>query len=183
MNLPLHIFEERYRLLISRCIEEQAPFGVVLIKSGEEVGGPAVPFDIGTTAKIVRVQYLPNGRLNLLAVGQQRFFINGISHQRPYLIAQVYLLTSQGLDDPSLPERVEKVSELFAEYYRLQLSLSQQWARSVRLPQGADELADFIAAQISVDPLVKQEILETLHLPQRLNLESAILTREILLMR
>lgn len=183
MNLPLHIFEERYKLLISRCIEQQAPFGVVLIKSGEEVGGPAVPFDIGTTARIVRVQYLPNGRLNLVAVGQQRFFIRGISHQQPYLIGQVDMLTSRGLDDPSLPERAEKVSELFAEYYRLQLSLSQQWARSVRLPQSADGLADFVAAQIMVDPLVKQEILETLHLPQRLNLESAILTREILLMR
>jgi len=36
--MPLHIFEPRYRLLIRRCIERQRPFGIVLIKSGAEVG-------------------------------------------------------------------------------------------------------------------------------------------------
>ena len=34
--LPLHIFEQRYRLMIGRCIEEQKPFGVVLIREGVE---------------------------------------------------------------------------------------------------------------------------------------------------
>ena len=39
MRMPLHIFEERYRIMIRECIEEDAPFGVLLIKSGAEVGG------------------------------------------------------------------------------------------------------------------------------------------------
>ena len=43
MDLPLKIFEERYKLLIQECIEEDSPFGVVLIKDGLEVGGPARP--------------------------------------------------------------------------------------------------------------------------------------------
>jgi Lon protease-like protein len=38
-TLPLHIFEERYRTMIGRCIDERTLFGVVLIRSGEEVGG------------------------------------------------------------------------------------------------------------------------------------------------
>ena len=65
--LPLHIFEERYRSMISRCVEEKVPFGVVLVRSGEEVGGPAEPYDVGTTARVARLQRLPDGRMNLVA--------------------------------------------------------------------------------------------------------------------
>src|SRR5438067_12487991 len=41
--LPLHIFEPRYRVLIRRSVEAKRPFGIVLIRSGEEVGPPAEP--------------------------------------------------------------------------------------------------------------------------------------------
>lgn len=182
MSLPLHVFEERYRAMISHCLQREIPFGVVLIKTGEEVGGPAVPFDIGTTAKILQLQYLPDGRMNLLTVGQQRFRILRVSNREPYLTGQVEPLTSQGLEDPALPEKAEKVSALFAEYYRLYLSLSQQWARRISLPQNPDSLSDFVAARLAVDNAVKQEILETLHLPRRLDLEASLLNREILLL-
>ena len=50
MRMPLHIFEERYRIMIRECIEEDAPFGVLLIKAGAEVGSGAVPHDVGTVA-------------------------------------------------------------------------------------------------------------------------------------
>ena len=40
--LPLHIHEERYKALLKRCLADQIPFGVVLIKEGREVGGPAL---------------------------------------------------------------------------------------------------------------------------------------------
>ena len=46
-GLPLHIFEERYKLMINRCIDESAPFGVVLIKRGDEVGGGATGVALG----------------------------------------------------------------------------------------------------------------------------------------
>ena len=39
LPISLHIFEERYRLMIARCIEQNGPFGVVLIREGREVGG------------------------------------------------------------------------------------------------------------------------------------------------
>src|SRR5205814_5524803 len=73
MPLPLHIFEERYKLMIGRCLEEERPFGVVLIQSGPEVGGTAVPHRVGTTAHIAAVRRLDDGRMNLIAIGQERF--------------------------------------------------------------------------------------------------------------
>ena len=43
MPLPLHIFEERYKAMIGDCINRNAPFGVLLIREGREVGAPATP--------------------------------------------------------------------------------------------------------------------------------------------
>ena len=43
MPLPLHIFEERYKAMIGDCVEREQPFGIVLIKEGQEVGDPAEP--------------------------------------------------------------------------------------------------------------------------------------------
>ena len=51
--LPLHIFEERYRLMIRRCLAEDAPFGVALIQTGAEVGAAAEPHTVGTVARII----------------------------------------------------------------------------------------------------------------------------------
>src|SRR5258708_12580043 len=67
MLLPLHIFEPRYRLLVKRSIEKDEPFGIVLIKSGPEVGGPAEPHRVGTTAKIMASTPLPRPPSSTLA--------------------------------------------------------------------------------------------------------------------
>src|SRR5688500_12618252 len=75
MALPLHVFEERYRLMMGACLEGDQSFGVTLIKEGQEVGDPAIPFDVGTMARIAKLQRLPDGRMNLIAVGVQRFRI------------------------------------------------------------------------------------------------------------
>src|SRR6476469_494249 len=86
MPLPLHIFEERYKLMIGRCIEENRPFGVVLIRSGPEVGGPATPHVVGTTAEISGWKRLEDGRLNLIVMGTERFRIVEVVRQEPYMV-------------------------------------------------------------------------------------------------
>ena len=70
MPLPLHIFEDRYKQMINNCLEEKEPFGVVLIRNGKEALGPlAQPHSIGCTARIVEVQKLSDGRMNITSVG------------------------------------------------------------------------------------------------------------------
>src|SRR6185503_19425073 len=85
MRMPLHIFEERYRLMIRECIEQDAPFGVLLIREGEETGGSAVPHGVGTTARITQVEYLDDGRMNIFTIGQERFRLSELSTDREYL--------------------------------------------------------------------------------------------------
>ena len=96
LPLPLHIFEERYRLMIGSCIVTDNLFGVCLIKEGVEVGGPAEPFEIGTVAKISEVQREQDGRMNLMTFGTQRFKLLEITQREPYLIGRVQLLPTSG---------------------------------------------------------------------------------------
>ena len=93
-SLSLHIFEERYKLMIGRCIEANQHFGAVLIKSGSEVlsmGRAADPFFIGCTAQITQVQSLGAGRMNITAIGKERFHILSLGRDQPYLTGQVEL--------------------------------------------------------------------------------------------
>ena len=83
MPLPLHIFEERYRQMIDKCLEHDAPFGVTLIKKGVEVGGPAEPFDVGTSARIVEASRREDGQMDLMAQGVHRFRILETLQDRP----------------------------------------------------------------------------------------------------
>ena len=74
MPLHLHIFEPRYRLMIQRCLEANQPFGVVLIRKGEEAMGPlAEPYITGCTARIARTERLRDGSMNLTVLGEERF--------------------------------------------------------------------------------------------------------------
>lgn len=173
--LPLHIFEERYRLMIGRCIDEHAPFGVVLIKSGEEVGGEAEPHAVGTTAQIGRVQRLPDGRMNLIAVGRRRFRILSLDRSEPYLRGEVEFLESVDGTTAEATDAAQGVAALFGEHYRLVMAVTGQWVRALGLPDDPDQLADFVAAQVELPPETKQELLETLDVPARLAREAALL--------
>src|SRR5687768_9701668 len=108
--LPLHIFEPRYRLMIGRCLEQSAPFGVVLIRAGLEVGAPAEPYAVGTRAEIVRHERLDDGRLNLLCVGRERFRVRELIPGEPYLLGLVEELA----DAPIEPDAADLAAELSA---------------------------------------------------------------------
>lgn len=174
-TLPLHIFEDRYKLMMERCIDENAPFGVVLIKSGEEVGGLAEPYDIGTTAQIARIQRLPDGRLNLITLGRRRFRILELDHSEPYLAAEVEYIENTGAGDQGIVEEAEEVAALFAEQFRLVMAITSQWTRQLNIPGAPAKLADFVAGQIEVPEDVKQELLEILSVPERLAREKDLL--------
>jgi Lon protease-like protein len=72
--LPLRIFETRYVDMVGLCMREASPFGVVLIRSGAEVGVAAVETaELGTTARIVDFSKLPDGLLGITCKGERKF--------------------------------------------------------------------------------------------------------------
>jgi len=166
MLMALRIFEERYKLMIGRCIDAKAPIGVVLIREGVEAGGPAEPFDVGTTARIARVQRLADGRMNLVTYGERRFRIERLDRGEPYLEGDVEWVESTGAAEAE--DDAHKAATLFGELVRLSYALKGEWARRIDLPGDPDELADFIAPRLDVPPADKQRLLETLSVPDRL---------------
>ena len=119
--LPLHIFEERYRLMINRCIERAEPFGVVLLREGRDVGplkGQVAA--VGTTAAIRRAGTYPDGQLDILTVGQQRFRLEGVDNvSEPYLVGKVSLLDEPTGSEAEANDRAQRVGRRFIEYLEL----------------------------------------------------------------
>jgi len=83
MPLPLHIFEERYKLMIGECLEQKREFGLVYQKGSDMK-------KIGCTARIVQVlRRFDDGRLDIMTQGVNRFRIENIYEDKPYLQAEV----------------------------------------------------------------------------------------------
>lgn len=73
--LPLRIFEPRYLDMVAQCMQQQMPFGVVMIRSGGEVGAPAETMQTGTLAAIVDFDKGKDGMLMVACIGGDRFRI------------------------------------------------------------------------------------------------------------
>jgi uncharacterized protein len=71
--LPLRIFEPRYVDMVRKCMREGAPFGVLLIRSGQEAGEVSSAASIGTSARIVDFHQMPDGLLGIICTGEQKF--------------------------------------------------------------------------------------------------------------
>ena len=171
MRLPLHIFEERYKAMIGDCLEREAPFGILLIKEGQEVGEPAEPVRVGTTARIARVQHLEEGRMNILTRGERRFELVEVIHSVPHMVGLVKYLEDEIGDISS-----SVITEIKAEYtnfLRHLATLAGGWNSRVEVTQDPTELASEVvanlAASVEVPAAVRQELLETPTLGERLD--------------
>lgn len=168
MALPLRIFEERYKTMVRELLESGGQFGVLLIREGEEVGGGATPFNVGTTARIEQAKQLEAGRYTLVARGTQRFRLLQMLPPQPYPFGEVELLEDDTASPaPALDRAVETVRTTFPAYFRLALSLTDQWAQTLRLPREPHPLVDFVTPWLQVDEETKQRLLEIVPAPER----------------
>ena len=166
MALPLHIFEERYKTMIGECIDQEQPFGIVLIKEGQEVGDPANPFPIGTTARVGRVERLAEGRMNIITTGEKRFETAEISQQRPHLVGQVRYLEEQPGEIPS--EMITEISEEYTLFMQHLSALAGGWTGRVEAPEDPVRLSYSLATNLDLPRDVRQELLEFPTAGQRL---------------
>jgi hypothetical protein len=76
--LPLRIFEPRYVDMVRHCMRTHCPFGVLLIRAGSEVGvkGAGELSLVGTTARIVDFNALPDGLLGITCIGERKFTVS-----------------------------------------------------------------------------------------------------------
>jgi Lon protease-like protein len=159
MPLPLHIFEPRYKMMINECAREQKPFGVVLIKSGAEVGAPAEPHDIGTTARITSVQRIAEGRMNIETIGQDRFRILDSIHDKPYPSAIVENYPMNDNDSINAGLAANRLRPLVTRYMTLLAKAASTTFDKQRLPNDPLALAYLAAIVVQVPFTVKQNLL------------------------
>ncbi len=178
MPLPLHIFEERYLQLVTECLENREPFGVVLIKEGAEVGGTAVPHPVGTSAIITETSTRDDGRMDIHVIGYQRFRILTLSHDRPFLSALVELYPPLEDETAEAYARTEQLRPHLEQYIQLLGDLSEAEVKLDPVPEKPLLVAYLTAVLLQVPQSDKQDLLATGTVPEILALETKLLLRE-----
>ena len=133
-TIPLQIFESRYLTMIEDCLKTDSIFGIVLIKSGNEVGDKANPFSVGTTAKITSVKNMSNDRLYITAIGEEKFEILETFDNEPYMSADVEILPNLDIFDEAPKEEVIEAREIASKHLQSVLGLSGGWVENALNP-------------------------------------------------
>ena len=108
--IPLHIFEERYKTMIARCLEEPCEFGIVWM--ADDGLRP-----IGCACAIEEVlERMPDGRINLVARGTRPFRIEARQDELPYPAGTVEFLADR--DETIDPDAGREAREAYAELVR-----------------------------------------------------------------
>ncbi|MFN2222687.1 MAG: LON peptidase substrate-binding domain-containing protein [Candidatus Promineifilaceae bacterium] len=158
--LALHIFEDRYKLMIGKCLQERRPFGVVLIRKGAEALGPLPePNTIGCTAFISQVERLHQGRMNIGVIGQRRVRIGSINTDLPYLRGQVEYYPLREDDLRAQRELAGRLRPWVARYLNHLSHLGSKAPRPEDLPEEPVPLAYASAALLQIAASQKQELL------------------------
>ena len=182
MVLPLHIFEPRYRLMVTECQQEQKPFVVVLVRP-ESKHMQEQTYAIGTTAEIRELDRLEDGRFNLMAMGVQRFRILSQHNEKPYLSGLVEPYEDVPESTENLTTSANQARGLFSTYLGMLLEAAGRRKMQLNLPTIAEELSYFIAYLLDMEYEQQQKLLELTSTLERLREEIAVLRHEVPFMR
>ena len=136
--MPLHIFEERYKKMLQRCLSEQIPFGMLLVKETGR-GGRGTPHSIGTFAIVTSVEEVEEGRClipaphsgncyQIVCRGDERFRVTTLDrNEAEYLIGEVEPYPDEPAPAAALAMVGQRVATLFDDYYRHVIALMGGW--------------------------------------------------------
>ena len=147
-RIPLHIFEPRYRELIEECIEQEAPFGLVLAT------GDGAVHEIGTLATVQQVlETLDEQRMNIVVEGGERFRLLELTSGRSFTTGVVEPVADE--DDPAAEADIVRALEVFGE-------LAEAAESDVDVPDADSPQLDFeLAARVDFAVESKQELLSS----------------------
>lgn len=117
-RLPLHVFEPRYRQMVSDAVANDHRFGIVLLRPGWEkdyFGAPPI-YGCGTVGEIEQAVPLDDGRFNLLVRGEVRFRVLGEVSKDPYRTARVIVQPERSRDVSRSYAQKEWLAELSRQY-------------------------------------------------------------------
>jgi len=137
-QLPLHIFEDRYKEMVGEAIRDNSEFGIVLAKDDGIVNA-------GCTVAVEKVlQMYPDGRMDILAQGKRRFEIESLNEEKTFLQGEVTFF-----DDEEFAPVPADLRQLALDNYQQLSSLSN--AREHSSPDLTDPQLSFQIAQAVPD--------------------------------
>jgi len=169
--LPLHIFEFRYRIMMNTILESDCRFGVLMWDPNQ---GQAV--SVGCCAEVIRHERLPDDRMMILSLGQQRFRVLDYIREKPYKVGLVeWIEDSPPIGD--LQSSALTVKQLLQDVVHLSAKLTDQ---EIELPKDIPslpiELSYWIASNFYGAAAEQQALLEMQDTAARLEREAEILT-------
>lgn len=169
--LPLHVFEFRYRIMMNTILEEDRRFGVLMVDPVE--GGIA---KVGCCAEVLRFQRLPDDRMKILTMGQQRFRVLEYTREKPYRVGLVEWIEDQP-PTKDLRPMAKNVDKLLRDVVHLSAKLTDQKIELPDdLPSLPTELSYWVAGNLYGVATEQQALLEMQDTSERLEREIEILT-------
>src|SRR6185503_10500218 len=113
--VPLHIFEERYKLMINRCIDQDEVFGLVLLHEDADQESESTIHRVGVTARVIQVDRMEDGRMNILCAGEFRFRIEEFTGRTPYWTGIVEFIEDVSERQEALQAAFDEVAGLYKQ--------------------------------------------------------------------
>ncbi len=179
--LPLHIFEPRYRQMLSDIRAGNNLFGLSYFDASASEKEIPPAGHIGCVAEVTESQPLPDGRSNILTIGLIRYRIEEyVEREDPYLVARVSFFEDEDEDDKSLRESSREVAESFTRIARAVRTINDERASLPDISETEPQRLSFlVAAAMEVDSDVKMELLELRSTSERLRRLREMLTRAL----
>lgn len=162
----MHIFEPRYRRLLSDVLVADRRFGLTPVRSTEELPQAG---HVGCVAEVRLNQELPDGRSNIVVVGGSRFAVARLLEEpTPYLVALVDTFEDEPGTQPT-EEATDAVRQLFGTYVAGFRELNDHPPEDLALPDDAVSLSFQVAGAIECDLALKQRLLGERSTARRIN--------------
>jgi len=179
--LPLHIFEPRYRQMLSDIRLAKNLFGLAYFDPSSADSDVPPAGHIGCVAEVTEVQTFPDGRSNILTLGVIRYRIESyVERGDPYLVAEVSYFEDDEEDEEILAAPSREVAETFTRIAQAVRTINDERAT---LPDISDtepqRLSFLVAAAMEIDAEVKQELLELSSTSERLERLRAMLNTAV----
>ncbi|HMS03226.1 MAG TPA: LON peptidase substrate-binding domain-containing protein [Gemmatimonadaceae bacterium] len=176
--VPLHLFEPRYRQMLTDVRASDQRFGIICAIPG--VAERDLPVGrVGCVAEVTEVEMLPDGRSNIMVVGRERFTLTRfVDHDAPYHVAEVASVPDDD-GDPRVAVAVaaDEVVEHFRRVVRAVHALNDDDAPPPALPDDPSLIAWAIAGMVDFDLNQRQALLESRSPLARLTLIDGVLRR------
>ena len=179
-TMPLRIFEKRYKKMLHDSLNDNSKIGIALIKSGNEVGGPAETYDIGTVAEIKSSERTDSDEYYLILEGIEKFLITRTVSDTPYITAEIKIIKEPYIESAIDSHELSRAKLSFQNYINYLLNIQGEWKKTPPVPNDPIKLSYLIPQLLNLKLPEKQHFLEIPSSKERIDASLDYLSSEII---